>query len=238
MNEFNFTVVSGYWRVNGKYSCDIFEKWFDNTLRINCPYIFFGDEESIEIVKKFRKDLPTHYIKLEINEFYSYKYKNNVCHMLPHVPSTEVNLIWNEKINLVERAKEIDPYKSNYFMWIDAGIYNYRNKKPSIKQFPDPDKIKLLPIDKFIFCTTDSGNFEKYKVHENNYYHYISGNFIIPKNIVNTFAELYRTYIDKYLSQYNWLNTEQKILTHLYNDKPELFYQYSVGYGSIVKELE
>ena len=66
----NVTIVSGYWKVTSKYSHDKFEKWFDNTLSINCPYVFIGNEESINIVKAIRKDLPTYYINIEISDFY------------------------------------------------------------------------------------------------------------------------------------------------------------------------
>lgn len=238
MNNNLFTVVSGYWNVKGKFNFEKYKSWMSNTIIINCPYVFFGNYESISIVKEIRKDLPTHYINIEIEDFYTYKFKDTVCCMEPHVPSTEVNLIWNEKVNLVEKAKDIDPFNSDFFMWVDAGVCVYRETPPSSTPFPNQDKILTLPLDKFIFSTSNNPEFEKHKVHDNNYYHYIAGgSFILHKNFVNSFAKLYRKYIDKYLSQYNWLNTEQKILTHIYNDNPELFHCFSHGYGSIVINL-
>ena len=39
------TCVSGYWRVKNKHE-NKFDKWFCNTLRINCPYVFFSDEKT------------------------------------------------------------------------------------------------------------------------------------------------------------------------------------------------
>ena len=60
---------------------------------------------------------------------------------------------------------------------------------------------------------------------------------MIHKNIVNYFSTLYKEYIDKYLSKANWIFTDQKILTHVYNDHPELFYCFYHGYGSIIKKL-
>ena len=53
------TCVSGYWRIKNKHD-NKFENWFNNTLKINCPYVFFSDKETIEI-KKYRGDLPTQY---------------------------------------------------------------------------------------------------------------------------------------------------------------------------------
>ena len=236
----NLTIVSGYWKVTGKYSSDKYMLWFNNTLSTNCPYVFFGNEESINIVKTIRKDLPTHYVNMEISDFYSYRFKDTVKPMPPHVPSTEVNLIWNEKVNLVNKAKEINLFDSEFYMWLDAGAYPYRDKKPDVtKTYPNEEKLNLLPKNKFIFSTSDFENFEEYKVHDNNYYHYIcAGSFIMHKSFVNLFAELYRKYMDKYLSQYNWVNTEQKILTHIYTENRDMFYCLTYGYGNVVTELE
>jgi hypothetical protein len=61
MNESTLTCVSGYWEIKNKHG-DKFNNWFHNTLQINCPYVFFGDKETIEMIKKYRGDLPTHYI--------------------------------------------------------------------------------------------------------------------------------------------------------------------------------
>ena len=235
----NLTIVSGYWKATGKYSTTKFEKWLNNTLTINCPYVFFGNEESVNIAKSIRKDLPTHYVIMEISEFYSYRFKDTLQIMPPHVPSIEANLIWNEKVNLVEKAKELDPFGSEFFMWVDAGIYQYRERKPSKKPYPNEEKLKLLPTDKFIFSTSDFENFEEHQVHDNNYYHYIAGGcFIMHKSFVNLFAELYRKYMDRYLSQNNWVNTEQKILTHMYTEHRSLFYCLTHGYGAVVSKME
>ena len=32
-----------------------FNNWFNNTLKINCPYIFFGSKNSLQIIKSYRK---------------------------------------------------------------------------------------------------------------------------------------------------------------------------------------
>ena len=37
-----------------------------------------------------------------------------------HCPSIELNLIWNEKIFMIQRALKINPFSSDFFMRIDA----------------------------------------------------------------------------------------------------------------------
>lgn len=234
----SFTIVSAFWPVKNKYGCEEYFDWMKKSLRINCPYVFFSSKEVIEKIKEIRNDLPTYYIELNLEDLYCYRYKNNLLSCTPHVPSSLVNVIWNEKVFLLEKAFKVNPFNSDFFMWIDAGIYFYRNEYPPTTIFPNINKIKTLPKDKFIFSSSDSNVFEEYKVHDNHYYHYISGGcFIIHKNIIQDFISLYKSYIDKYLSQYNWVNTEQKILTHILAEHPELFYKLCHGYGEIVKQL-
>ena len=45
------TIVSGYWVIDNKHKKEDFIDWFNNTLKINCPYVFFGDETSLNIIK-------------------------------------------------------------------------------------------------------------------------------------------------------------------------------------------
>ena len=125
--------VTCYYIIKNKHS-NKFNKWFNNTLKINCPYIFFGDKKSIELVKKYRNELPTHYIEFNIDDFYTFKYKDKMKTDPINCPSIELNLIWNEKIFFIEKAKKLNIYNSKYFMWVDAGICTFREKKPPIKQ--------------------------------------------------------------------------------------------------------
>ena len=230
-------IVSGYWCVKGKHSSESFKEWFKNTLSINCPYVFFGNQESIDIVKSIRMNLPTTYVLLELTDFYTQKYKKHISSHHIHVPSSEVCLIWLEKMFLLQKAKDLNPYKTEYCTWVDAGICLFRDLPPPEKVFPDSEKIKALPRNKFIF-TSSTEPFESYKVHENNYYHYISGTaFTLHSDFIDSFTEIYESYLDRIVNYYNWVNTEQKILTHMYHERPELFFKLGEGYGELMTLL-
>ena len=49
MNNNKLTIVSGFWKVKNKHD-NKFENWFSKTLKINCPYVFFGNEETMNVV--------------------------------------------------------------------------------------------------------------------------------------------------------------------------------------------
>lgn len=236
MFKSKLTCVSGYWKIKNKHGNN-FNNWFKNTLKINCPYVFFGDKESIALIKKYRGDLPTYYIELNIEEFNTYKYKDNMIINSTHCPSIELNLIWNEKIFLIQQAFKINPFSSEFYMWIDAGICIYRNNPPPSISFPNINVLNKLPKDKFIYSSTDQTTYS-YKFQKGNYHlhHHVSGtSYILHKNIIDSFVELYKKYLN--LIDKNDIWTDQVILTLIYRDNKELFHKYCDGYGSIVSKL-
>lgn len=232
MSNYPVTVVSGFWKVKGKHSQ--YEEWFKNTLKIKCPYIFFGNKEAIETVKKYRL-YPTHYVELNIKDFYTYKYKDKIITHEKHCPSVDVNLIWNEKIFLIERAIKLNKFNSEYFIWIDAGIARFRLSPPLPLVFPNINNINSIPKDKLIYSSSE--DYDEKKVKIDNYYHHISAtSMMLHKNIINKIINLYKKYLDKLLDKNNiW--TEQVIWTHIYKDNKNLFLKACDGYGNLVHKL-
>ena len=230
-----FTAVSGYWIVKNKFEKEYF-KWFYNTLQINCPYVFFGNADSIELVKFYRGSLPTHYIECTVDEFYTFKYKEYMITHERHCPSQELNMIWNEKLFFIEKAAKINPFQSEFFGWIDAGICVYRNLAAPTQQFPDLKKLALLPKNKFIFTTSDNNIFEPQRI--NTYYHYIAGtSYILHKSFIYLFLEKYKEYLELFLKKKDIIYTDQVILTRIFNDYPDLFHCLGHGYGEIIPLL-
>lgn len=108
------TCVTGYWKVKNKHSNKYLD-WFKNTLKINAPYIVFGNKEGINEIKKHREGFATYYVELNIEDFESYKYKNLMVTNAIHCPSVELNLIWNEKIFMIEKALILNPFNTDFF---------------------------------------------------------------------------------------------------------------------------
>ena len=233
--NYPLTIVSGFWFIENKHG-NKFLNWFQNTLMIQCPYIFFGSKEAIDLVKKYRDSLsvPTVYIECNIEEFYTFQYREKMITDPIHCPSVELNLIWNEKIFFIEKASQMNPFQSEYFSWVDAGICNFRNRPPPNKLFPDMNKLIKLPKDKFIFTSTIP-LFNTQTLHLPNY-HYVSGTYILHKSIIPTMIELYKKKIDQILST-DKVYTDQIVLTHILVDNPDLFYNLGNGYGLIIDLL-
>ena len=232
------TCVTGFWPVKNKHGPRIID-WFKTTLKINCPYVVFSSKEGIELIKKYRLTLPTYYIECKIEDFYTYKYKNKMVIDPVHCPSVELNLIWNEKMILVDKAHQINPFNSEFFCWVDAAICVYRNNSPPPNPFPNLNKLRLLPKDKFIYSMSTQWN--PNAVTNNSYYHHVSGTYIIHRDIIIHFTDVYKAYMDRIFmdDSINKSNiwTDQVILTHIFKAFPHKFYKLCDGYGTIFLNL-
>ena len=216
----DMTCVTGLWDLEDSY-----DKCLENTLRINSPYVFFGDKKSIKYAKQLRGDYPTYYIEYNIEDFNSYKYIDKTIIDDDYCKSLEINLIWNEKINMINKAAKINVFSSEFFCWIDADIDTYKYTSPPSNIFPNNVKLKNLPKDKFIYSS--DGEYDEDKVYYIWNYHYISGvSYIMHKNIITDFTELYKLYMEKLIDKNN-LWTDRVILTQMYKDNKELFYKLS-----------
>lgn len=230
MPDFPLTCVSGYWRCKNKHSNKYETEWFKNTLMIQAPYIFFGDKESLEVIRQFRSGLLTYYIELEITDFFTYRYKDQMITDNWHCPSVELNLIWNEKMFLIEKAGTLNPFNSDFFAWVDAGVCVLREFKPPPLPFPNKNKLKLLPTNKFIYSASEP--YEEHRVDEPNWHHISGSAFMLHKNIIAPFVHLYKKYLELLINR-DRVWTDQIIWTHIFKDHKHLFHELCWGYGGI-----
>ena len=229
----SLTCVSCFYEVPNKHGNKFYE-WFKNTLSINCPYVIFTTENLVSMLQQYRHGLPTYFIICPITEFYTFQYKDRMVTHPIHCPSVELNLIWNEKMNMMKKAHDINIFKSDWFMWVDAGICVFRNRSPPSRSISNLPKLEKLPKNKLIY-TSSEPYVEKY-VRSNSYYHHVSGTFMMHSNMLSDFVDLYYESLNNLLSHANiW--TDQVILTHIYKGQPELFYKIADGYGVILHFL-
>lgn len=233
------TAVCGYWVVHNKHG-DKFESWFETTLRVPCPYVFFGTNETIELVKRFRRELPTHYVLLDIKDFYTYRYVDSITTHPVHCPSKELNMIWNEKLFLMGEAVRLNPFGSEYFMWVDAGICSLRGH-PSLlmtDSLCNLEILKTLPTDKLIFTSSSSSKFEPARANDTEYYHHVSGTYMIHRKAIDEFILIYKSYLYRcFETKKPHIYTDQIVLTHMYRDNPEFFHKLGHGYGILLHAI-
>jgi len=236
----SLTVVSGYWLVPNKHSTTSFDTWFRSSLRIQAPYVFFGTSETIALVKPIRATVsaPTEYIELSLEEFHTAPFKPLFVTHPVHCPSAELNMIWNEKIFLMRRAAALNPFNTDWFAWVDAGICAYRSSPPPDRPWPTPSKLARLSKEKLHFTTSDSPRFDPRRVSPTSYYHAFAATaYILHASAINYFATLYDSYLTRFVPKRGTIYTEQVIWTYILAEHPDLFASLGHGYGAAVSLL-
>jgi len=151
------TIVTGYFQLEkSKASHDKYTDWMKNMLIIDNPMVIFCDEISKDLIHEFRKTKldKTIIIVTKITDFYTYKYYDNfVKHYdmdleqrVGHTPF--LYMIWNEKSHFLKRAIELDPFHTDYFIWVDIGCFRIPNT--DFLNWPNPSRIEEMKKDKIL----------------------------------------------------------------------------------------
>lgn len=235
------TMVTAYFQIKkNKYNTDYVD-WMSNLLlHLDKPLIVFTGIETYDMIKKFRENYKskTFIIVMSINEFYNYKYIEyfNKDFERDHMNvrynkdlrNPYLYMIWNEKLKFLEKAIDINPFKSSHFAWCDIGYV--RNKlyidKYLKKGFPNiskmtEDKVYMLNID-YQFTDDDFKNpyDQKFRYIDNK----IGGGFIIgnEKNLRKMIDEFYNTILIDYMKNDYFIGEDQTLYTSLYLKNPNL----------------
>uniref|UniRef100_A0A6C0ESL9 Uncharacterized protein n=1 Tax=viral metagenome TaxID=1070528 RepID=A0A6C0ESL9_9ZZZZ len=157
------TIVTSYFQLNQSKASHLqYVEWMKNMLMIDTPMVIFCDEKSEEIIYTLRtgKHDKTRIIITNFKEFYSYKYAN---HFLEHYKMDKeqhvghnmfLYMIWSEKSNFMKRAIELDPFKTEYFLWVDIGCF--RRPNTEYINWPNPQKIKNIDKRKVLLLLVQS----------------------------------------------------------------------------------
>ena len=171
------TIVSIYFSFDkSKHSKEEYKIWCETFLKsISSPLVAFIDYKSLDLFNKTIREqnlTATLYVtesiwdimrELEIyrNKSYIYNYKNEqkTLDIEKHIHYPELYSVWNLKMYLVRKVSQINPYKSDFFMFTDAGAWRVK----VFKKWPDQEFIKRLAIqleDKILFSQVNYTNKE------------------------------------------------------------------------------
>ena len=154
------TVVSGFWQIPNKYDSTgkIYHSFFNNSLRLNAPMVlFYGSSDSLSTLQEFRRGLPTCFVLFPIADLeHSFRritqYSGPLDGKVGGYPA-QLWLIWNSKVLLLFLAEKKNPFKTNFFAWMDAGINAFRNVSPPAEPWPAATKHAQLPTNSLIHST-------------------------------------------------------------------------------------
>lgn len=227
----NITIVTGYWPVHNKNKHSDYCKWFENTLKVNQRMYFFGDPSTKDIIMPFRENMETIFVEHPIKKFYSNNFYSKFWTHRFYIPTIDLGKIWQEKINLIKLAKDMDGENATeFYVWYDAAACLFRNEPPPSIRL-NLKNVNSLPHDKIIYSTP-------YPFNAN--YSYATTIHIVPKGLIDDLHILYYRCLQKFASSKpkEWLYAnDQLIFTELLKNYPSLFYKIATGYGENITIL-
>jgi hypothetical protein len=153
-------IVSAWYRVKNKLnSYTKYQQWMQYFFMMtSCLLIVFTNQESLIDLEPYKNQPNVILVMKELPDFYVYRYlqcwqNNNTRskHFKPYV-STELNMLWNEKVRLVwEVATQLN-IQADWYMWCDIGYFRLNEPlyitEEQMRQFPSREKVSQLNPDK------------------------------------------------------------------------------------------
>ena len=161
----SITLVTALYDINRDREGDgrTFEEylsWFGETLKVKSPMVVFVDESLKQFVEDHRGNLPTKIITQSIEEVPYYSLKDEIQKVLDNenykskigAPQrveclmSLYNVIIYSKFPWVKRVIEENPFDSEYFMWIDAGLSRFfeQHGVNVYNQYPSRSAVETL----------------------------------------------------------------------------------------------
>lgn len=245
----NVTIVTAFFDIGREVNGDgrkisEYLEWIKNTLKLNCNLYFFTEKKFVNFIKDNRTSNYNTFIKedtLENSKYYKYldsikkamhscEYKNkmtNINRVECRLP--EYNIIQYSKFGWLEEAIKENPFNTEYFFWMDAGISRFFGNINLQNPFPSKnDFLKIFTKEnthKFIIQhREDLYNYtidEDYMWKSDNLFK--GGMFGGHRNIVKTVSNNMEQIFVYNMLHKNNVNNEQICFAFLWKKKPELF---------------
>ena len=213
-----------------------------NFCQLNYNFIFYTETKFISLIHSYRKDFldKTMIICIDIPNLKMFtKYTqivnaqksitNHPNMFAPEVCKPLYNLVVCSKLDLIYKTTKLNPFNSEYFIWMDGGythntinLSNFEYNPKSIISLRD--KISVICLNSLDRASNDPKEF---------YYQYIDvligGFFGGGREAIEKIHTLYYSMIEDILEEYNIIDDDQYYWTLSCKKYPELF---NVVYGN------
>jgi hypothetical protein len=229
-------------------SWEIYLEWFKKTLQINSPMVIFVDQKTKKFVEENRKNKKTLIIEDPIENSPYYNLKNQIDSIIEseeyrknikdpdriECKSSLYNIIQYSKFGWVEKASRIDPFSTNLYLWLDAGISRFFEDlgiKTDYK-YPGDSFLELISdMDDEVFIQVFMSNYpelvnsnildEEYLKDNRSYV--AGGIFIASKKSIIEIKKEIDHILNNLMLKKGLINNEQIAIGYLLNKKKSLF---------------
>jgi hypothetical protein len=251
----SFTFVSCFFDINREHKGDgrsiqEYVKWIEQTLKLNAN-LYIVTEKKFESF--FREHMHSNTVLkiIDFSDLHYYKYYKKMCDIISsesfknkikHPTRVECilpeyNIIQYSKFHVLDMAIKENPFKSDFFFWIDAGISRFFLNVDISKSYPGPqfsELVKQISNQSDKFFIQSSATLEYYPIDENFIWDSMNllsggmfgGNANAIKNIGEKTEEIFQ-----YMLSQNCMNNEQLALAMVWKNNPELFFTIRNVYG-------
>lgn len=264
----NVTIVTGLWDLGRgnlsedfKRSYDNYKEKFAELLKAPVNMVIYVGREDVDFVWQHRSKENTYVKVMELEEFKTWfqfydkiqEIRNNPewyeqADWLKTSPQAKLeyyNPLVMSKLFLLNNASILDPFRSEYFYWIDAGITNtvhpgYFYHDLVFNNLPEYSKY----IDSFLFLSypyigaEEIHGFRRKQIAQycgTNYVKYVcrGGFFGGHKERLNEINGIYYHLLSRTLEE-NLMGTEESIFTIISHQYPELVHRFELSDNGMV----
>lgn len=243
------TIVTALYDINRESNGDgrKFEQylsWFEKTLKITRPMVIFVEEPLVSFVQKHRKNLPTKIITQSLEEIPYYNLTKQIDDILksenfkskigaPDRVECKLalyNSIIYSKFQWVKRIISEDPFESQLFMWMDAGLSRFFYGIDL--DYPSDNAIDTLMDcrDHVIIQTSMSYYSDLVRAPKYTQEHLwdartwvMAGLWCGGKEVMTKFCNLIDDVLKNKMIANNVINNEQSAMAYVYKNNPEMF---------------
>jgi hypothetical protein len=154
------TIVTAYYKIKSKHSSEEYFTWMRNLLSLQDCIVVYTTEDLVPQIRLMRPEgFPLEIVTRPLQTFkvaqmldsdgWAEQEKKDPELSVGH--SRELYWIWNEKTSLLHEVTQVNPFKSEYFAWLDIGAIRHSsyNRERLMNNFPFQKGIVLLEIFPF-----------------------------------------------------------------------------------------
>ena len=253
----NLITLSTCWYIlKSKFDIKTYLSWITNLLSIvsNFNLVIFTDHNSFKTLINLI-DFTNKQIKIIFKPFdcfYTYKYKDfwiqnhKKSHLFLHSHiDWQVNMLWNEKVFLVNETIQNKYFDTLYYGWCDIGYFRNRSidlHTHFLNKWPNNHKLLNGPLSKnYIHYGCVQNNIFTYSSLQNDIKsHYLNksenqptyqmealcfagGFFLLKRELIDTYMKLYDEKLMYYFTHNFTIKDDQTIIMDLILTNPTLF---------------
>jgi hypothetical protein len=247
------TLVTALYDINRKTegdgrSFDEYLSWFAKTLKVKSPMVIFVEESLKDFVAEQRGNLPTKIITQSLEEIPYYHLNDDIQKILDDetfkskigAPSrveckmSLYNVVIFSKFPWVKRVIEENPFDSEYFMWMDAGLSRFFDPHGvNINQpYPSESAEEVLIDNKESVLIQATMNFypdlvnaevcdESYFLDPRSWV--MAGLWGGGSEVLTKFCDMVDEVLQEKMIKNNVINNEQIVMAYLYKNNDDMF---------------